>query len=469
MATLGSDDVLIRPALGDKISSAGFDRAPEAIVIGYEAALDASKQLARYSVSEADYARYRQQVESCVQGPAELQFVEIENSSRFSNDVIERRMALDSDKPVDQATLQQGVERVYGLGFLDLVRHEVVERDGRTGAVVTVDQDARGTNFIEWGIDLSGDGDDTDLDLRVGYLKTDVDEYGSEFRVLTQLGSTPAIMAELYKALGPELRWFLRPKASWENRDFYLYNENGNPQEQVTVRQTSGEFAIARELGDSSTLWGGLRYYDGQSDDLLGTLPEITGDYQGGEYILGYDFDSVDDRYFPRDGMLARFNYSSSQDSLGADEEFDQLRSVLLGVHTFGRHTLIGRLRYNTTLNGEAPYYAKFRAGGLFELSGYAPDQIGGDHYGIALASWRYEVLSGLGFFPAQAGVSVEYGNAADDRDDIFDDAIAAGSLYFGYNSPIGPLYWGVGFAEGGEKAYFLRIGDVFTRGSIVR
>lgn len=83
--------------------------------------------------------------------------------------------------------------------------------------------------------------------------------------------------------------------------------------------------------------------------------------------------------------------------------------------------------------------------------------------------SYRYNFGGGGGLYPPYAGISFEYGNATDDRDDVFGDGIANGSIYLGYRSPIGPLYWGMGFAEGGQRAYFLRIGNVFGASSVGR
>jgi len=469
IATLGERDTLIRPAIGDEISSAEFAKAKKAIAIGYEAALAASEQLARYSVSEEAYARYRQVVESCVQPPPTIQFVEIDNRSRFSNEVIEKRMNIEPGQPVDRDALAQATDRVYGLGFLDLVRHQVVEREDATGVVTTVEQDSRGTNFVEWGVDIASDGNDTTLDLRLAYLKTDLDEYGSEFRTLVQVGDDVGLGLELYKALGPELKWFLRPRASASWRDYPVFGGADRPQYVVDIRQYTGDVALLREFGDKTAISGGVQVFDGEADESIGALAEPLPGYRGGLYLLGFDYDGLDDRYFPSDGLLARVNYRSSQDALGADDAYDQLSGTILGATTFGRQTLIGNVRYNTTLNGRAPYYAGFLAGGLFNLSGLRANQLVGSQYGFAMASWRYEVVEGAGFFPAFVGLTAEYGDVTEDRDDLFEEGIAAGSIYFAYRSPIGPLYWGVGFAEGGERAYFLRIGNVFGQASITR
>ncbi len=66
----------------------------------------------------------------------------------------------------------------------------------------------------------------------------------------------------------------------------------------------------------------------------------------------------------------------------------------------------------------------------------------------MGLLSYRYEI-GRTGFLPAYVGTIVEYENVANFRNQLFDDALFNGSVYFGYRSPIGPLYVGYGFAEG--------------------
>jgi NTE family protein len=469
IATLGPGDVLIRPALGQQISAASFDRVDDAIPIGYAAAQAADEALARLSVSETEYAAFRARVAACVDAPPKVQFVEIDNRSRFSDEVIERRVRIDVDRPLDESNLERSITDVYALGFIDVARYEMVERDDETGVRIRVDQDSRGTRFLEWGLDIVSDGDDATINLRAGLLKTDLDEYGSELRLLAQIGDTPVVGAEAYKYLDPGLRWVLRPRATVEWRDLRRYDDRGNPEQIVDITQFTGEMLLLRELGRRSAVMAGLRYLDGETEVDLGELPHEKNDFDAGEYVVRYNFDGVDDRYFPGSGSYASIAYVNSDDSLGSDDTYEQINSSLLTARTFGRHTLIGNVRYATTLSGSAPFYALFRAGGLFNLSGLNEDEISGSHYGIGLASWRYQVGSGFGFFPAFAGISAEYGNASDERDDLWDDGIGAGSLYFGYRSPIGPLYWGFGVAEGGNRTYFLRIGDPFGRSTIGR
>src|SRR5574337_1828866 len=121
------------------------------------------------------------------------------------------------------------------------------------------------------------------------------------------------------------------------------------------------------------------------------------------------------------------------------------------------------------TVGNDAPIYALFRGGGLFNLSGLEPNRVNGSNYGEVFASYRVSLQEGKGFFPAYAGVSAEFGNAGEQKKDPFSNGIMNGSVYFGYRSPIGPLYWGIGFAEDGQRVYFLRIGNVFNTTTIGR
>jgi NTE family protein len=65
--------------------------------------------------------------------------------------------------------------------------------------------------------------------------------------------------------------------------------------------------------------------------------------------------------------------------------------------------------------------------------------------------------------FPAYAGVSLETGNTWMTRDEIsVGDLRKNGSVFFGVDSPLGPVYLGVGFDEGGDRAFYLFLGRTF-------
>ena len=467
LALLTERDVLITPELGRDVSSADFDKAATGIGIGYQAADAARAALAPLSLSDAEYAAYRDAVVACVTPMRPVDFVRLENRSRFGDPVIRQRLTIREGEPLDTEELDSNIRQIHALGFIELARYEVVEEGGRTGIVVHVDQDTRGTQFLEWGLDYAGDGDSSSLNFRVGYLNTAVDAFGSEFRVVTQLGEDPFVFADLYKYVNPRLKLFVEPQLFVERREFTAY-EDGDPLLVAQVTQYGGALGIGRELGRSAAISLGVRSFAGQVESDVGTLPGGDFDFNGGEYFVRVMYDRLDNRYFPGRGGLIDMRYLNADENLGSDDEYEQVLVDALFARTFDRHTIMGGGRYYETLDQDAPVYALFRAGGFPRLSGYHEEELAGQNFAMGLVGYRYH-FAGSGLLPAHLGMTLEYGQLADDADELFDDASFAGSFYLGYRSPIGPLYMGVGLAEGGRQRYFLRIGNVFGNSSIGR
>ena len=468
LATLGEDDVLVRPDIGDTVSAADFDKSAQAIKIGYAAAHDLETALSDLSATGPAFQAHRATIEACGASSNIVQFVRLENRSRFRDSLIRERLRQEIGKPLDTAMLEEDVSRIYALGFLELVRYEVVTENKQTGVVVHVSQDSRGAGFIEWGLDFAGDSRDNDFNLRLGYLKTDLDDLGSELRVLTQLGDDPGVSAEIYKPLNTKRRWLVRPKLFASRTDLEIFNENGDVLQTFQIDQAGGSVLLAREFGRHASVFAGLERVFGEIDIEIGDPNFAKSSIDDGGYFAGFQWDRLDDMYFPSSGSFAEARYSSAQESLGSDFEYEQLNIDAGLAHTFGRHTIFGIARYATTLDDDAPIHALFRAGGFLRLSGLNDDELVGQHFSMAAFSYRFR-LSSSGLLPAYAGTTLEYGNVANDRDDLFADGIFNGSVYLGYNSPIGPFYMGYGWAEGGRNRVFVRIGNILGRGDLSR
>ena len=106
-----------------------------------------------------------------------------------------------------------------------------------------------------------------------------------------------------------------------------------------------------------------------------------------------------------------------------------------------------------------------FSLGGFLNLSGLPPGFLAGPHYGIGrLIYYRRIGRGGEGVLdlPAYAGVSLEAGNTWLERKDMFGDPRMNGSLFFGLDTPLGPVYLATGYDEGGDKAFYLFLGRTF-------
>jgi NTE family protein len=86
---------------------------------------------------------------------------------------------------------------------------------------------------------------------------------------------------------------------------------------------------------------------------------------------------------------------------------------------------------------------------GFLNLSGYAEDSLSGQQAGV-LAAIYYRRFKPMPLLSWYIGGSLEYGGVWEDKSDFGKDGIAAGSIFLGADTPLGPIYLGLGKAEGG-------------------
>jgi NTE family protein len=186
-------------------------------------------------------------------------------------------------------------------------------------------------------------------------------------------------------------------------------------------------------------------------------------DFDRGELFARFSVDTLDDVAFPRSGFYATAEWlGSRRGTLSAEATFDQLLMRAFYAKTWGRHTALATLRYDTTISGRAPIYSQFQIGGFLDLSGLNRKQLTGQHVARIGGSY-YRRIGDFALFPAFAGVSVELGNAWDDRSAMdIESARLGGSLWAGIDTPIGPVYLAYGLSEGGEDAVYVVLGRIF-------
>ncbi len=466
--TLGEGDVLISPDIGDKISSADFKKLDEAIPLGYAATEAMQDQLQKYSLSESEYRAWRQQINNCVDGPPQIHFVQLDNQSRFSDEVIQELITIEPGETLNLEQLDQDLRQIYGLGFIRQARYSIVEQDGQQGIEITVLQDERGKQFIETGLDLSFSGRGTEFNIRAGYLNTGLDDRGSEFRALVQFGESPGLFVDYFRPFDNGLKYSFRPSLSIFNRPLLIFDDKGHALAEIELDEAGAAIAFGREFGRHARISTGFTRYFGKMDITVGN-PELTPfNFDGAELFVEADYDRLDDRYLPTRGVLSSLKYTSSSRSLGADIGFNQLEFSLFASHTFGLHNVIWGGQYNTSLDENLSIYSWYTGGGFLNMSGFEPNSLLGQHYGLVLAGYRYQIGKS-GFLPGYAGMTVEYGNATQKRSEIFSEGLLNGSFYLAYSSPLGPIYLGIGWSEQRSAIYFLRMGTIFGPRSLGR
>jgi len=463
--TLDDSDVLITPQLGD-ISGGSFDRVADAISAGETAAQGLRSSLARYSLSPAQYAAHLEQRPQFRKEVPMIDFIRINNYSAVGDDIIADRISAQPGQPLDVKQLEADIGRVYGLEIFETVNYEIVEEDGKTGLVVTAKEKSWGPGYIQGGISASNNFEgESNFRLGIVYTQTELNELNGEWRTGLQLGDEPGIFTELYQPLDSLSRYFVSGRVLLASQNKNKFDNDGNNTSTNRLKVGGIELSVGREFGT----WGegrlGYRRATGEVEVKTGpTQPDYDVDI--GEVFVHLFADKLDNPHFPRKGYISKVEYRTSREGYGASADYDQWLLGYSQAISWSKNTVVGTIAGATTEDDDAPLEGLFELGGFLLISGLQEDQLSGQHVGIARLVY-YRRLSDDGFlriFDTYLGASLETGNAWQDADDIsFDNTITAGSLFLGFDTPIGPLYTGYGATDTDEQSAFVFLGPRFT------
>ncbi len=464
---LSDDDILIRPDFTDEQTALDFGRITETIDVGYQAAMANRARLQALSLTPNEYRRHAAErgADSRALPAPTIDFVSLGNDSALADSVLQERLReIVIGEPLDVDGLETSLNRLYGLQLFQNIRYRIVEQDERTGLELDFNERSWGPNYLQLGVQYSSATDqDATFGLAASYLRTAINALNGEFRATLGLGDEPSFLTDLYQPVGPRGLFFVSPSLAISSTRLNLFQDNTLAAE-VRVRESTLEIGAGRELLDWGELRGGFRTGYGDAELVVGDASLVPfEDFRSGEIFARFSVDTFDHIAFPRRGVLSTIEWRGSRTgTLAADDRFDQLRIDSSVARSWGRHTMLGTFRYDTTISGTTPLYRIFRAGGLFDISGLNTNQLAGQHV-LRVGAAYYRRIGDLALFPAFAGVSLEMGNAWDSRDSISaGNAILGGSLWAGVDTPVGPIYLAWGVAEGGQDAFYAVLGRAF-------
>jgi len=459
--TLTEDDLLILPDLGD-IATADFERAPEAIPIGVEAARQHGSKLQRLALPAEQYDEYLASHPRRKADPPVIDFVRIENNSRLGDKVLTAGLNVPTGEPLDVKALEEDIGKIYGWQLFQNVRYEIVEDGGETGLVVNVDERPWGPNYLQFGLSIANSFDgDNFFNLGVAYTRTGMNALGGELRMGGQTGQEPFLIGEFYQPLGARSRYFIHPRIEFQRRNVNVFDA-GNILSELRISESGMELAAGRNLGTWGEVRLGLRRSTGDVEVRVGDPTQSDVEFDVGEFFIRLSDDKMDNVRFPRRGHVVVVEGLVSRDGLGADTEFEQVMFSSLLARPIGKGSVLLGLDYNTTLDSDAPVQSLFRIGGMLNLSGFAQDELAGQHSALFKAGYLRK-LGESDFFPLYVGGTLELGNVWQDKSDISaSNAITAGSIFVGADTLIGPIYLAYGRAERGVDSLYLFVGKLF-------
>jgi NTE family protein len=342
----------------------------------------------------------------------------------------------------------------------------VVEEDDKHGLEIVALPRSWGPNYLQlgvkWNTSFNGEGI---FNFSASVLKTEMNAWNGEWRTAMALGEEPGILTDYYQPLGSSGSWFAGAKASIDQFNVNQFaDETADIEQQARITQFAASAYGGREFGT----WGraSLTYTrgTGEREIRIGDPNIPDQDFDIGELSTVLEADRLDNLFFPSHGHFLSATYRINRSRFGASSDYDQALLAALIARSRGNNTFSFAANYRTTTSGQAPPERRFRAGGLFNLSGYEFNQLSGQHYGRLVGQVRRKFWD-IGIAEVFIGTSLEYGNVWENRDDIdIGDGLFAGSLYLGANTVIGPVYLAYGYAEGGVSSFYLYVGALHNR-----
>ena len=466
LAKLGKGDVLVIPDLGD-IATADFARVDEAIPTGATAVNQKAAELAPLAMAPQEYAAWRAgriATHTRANDRPVISFVRLNNNSRVADEVIETRLrGIRLGEPLDTVKLEKAISKVYGLELFERVTYSLVTEDLQTGIEVDVAERRWGPNYLQFGLSASAsNSDESRAALSVSYLRTAMNTRGAELRTTVTAGDEPSLVLDYYQPLARDASFFVAPKLSLASVLNGVFDE-GTRVAEARFRGVLFDVGVGREIGAWGEVRAGYQRGHGTSDIISGDRTLLDeDDFDIGNLFLRFSMDNQNDANFPNHGTRGKLEWLASRESVGADQNFEQLLIDIRHARTWGRYSLLGGFSYLQTIDGEAPLVSQFRLGGFTSLSGYVENELTGqDASRLLLAGYRR--IGDLALLPLYGGVTAEYGNVWQTGEELsFSDGIMAGSLWVGADTPLGPIYLAYGRAEGGQSAIYLLVGKIF-------
>ncbi len=468
LAELKPADVLILPELGD-FTASDFDHLPKTVPIGEAGARKVTDELKALSLPPAQYAalRVRQQSGDFAQIAATLDAIRVEGTSRVNQEVVLQSMASQTGQPIDLATIDLDLRRIYGRGDFENVTYSIDDIDGKRTLTVKVIEKPE-THYVRLGLELEADlGKRSLFNVYGSHRAKALNRFGAEWRNDLVLGRDVLVSTEFYQPLSAGQYFFVAPKLKYSVTPLDLYVDT------LQVAEYQDQLAVAQlDLGVNFLHYGearlgmagGQRSFRQQSGGVL--LPN-TGSTTVRAATFDVKLDQLEGTNFPTSGWAAYGGLYSQLDDIGGDIAYTRWRAVGTKAFTLnGGHTIELLASAGGKLGAsEIPPYDQFELGGFLKLSGLARGQLRTERYQFARLNYRTKLadiplFEGVFFGASLEGarlrplVPIWRGEPVNGMLNI-----GAGSLYLGVDSPLGPLYVGFGYANRDNSAVYLYLG----------
>jgi NTE family protein len=456
LASLRPDDVLITPELG-ALGAGDFAHGADQIPAGERAALRAAAALAPLAVSEADYAAWRARQRRPRLAPRYAHLlVDTSALARVPPASIEHLLG----SAPDPADPERAINALLGTDDFERVEGEVRPGPDGTTLVLRPVEKPWGPDYLRAGGVLSANLAGTSaFTLYLDERRTGLTDGGVEWRNRASIGQLDSIASELRVPLDAARHVFVAPRlaAAEQLRDYYVGSDSLGT---YRVRRLRLGLDLGTRIGNAGELSAGVEGGSTSAARTVGAALAPDVRHRLGAVRAGWVFDRLDNLDFPRRGFLVSGDAEFARRMLGGEDVYDRLSVEAQQAFGTERSSLLLAARLETGFGHELPLYEQFALGGFLNLSGLRPDQLLSSRSALLRAIYRRRIATFSALLPAvYAGFSLEGADVGTRPGGVHAGQVYAGSAFLSADSALGPLYVGIGVAEGGFASLYLSVG----------
>jgi len=463
--SLTERDLLIVPGL-EGFGSAAFTKAGEIIPRGEAAARAAAEGLRRYALSEAAWTEYRARRRTPDPSLPMVREVRLVHDTALADSYLEELLTVRAGQPLDLAELDLDLRRLYGLDLFERVGYELLPvPEGGVILEIQAKQRRSGRDYMQFGMALSSDFENDALwNILARLNRYALNRWGAEWRTDLQLGSKQVLDTELYQPLGGQAAFFVSGRGRAQRQKSILQAGEGQ-QAEVRLEGWGAALDVGRALGSWGELRLGLVRESASLEPVDPAEVLATDELEDGGVSLRFGADTLDDVNFPRRGVAARAELARSLEALGAEDDATRASVRFDGAFSAGRNTFVAGVEGGGIFDDEA-VGVPFTLGGFGRLSGLGGKRLVGRYLGLVRTLYFRELARvpvAAIEVPIYLGGTLEAGQVWLTEEAVdAGDLLFHGSIFFGIDSPIGPIYVAGAVGDDDERAAYLLLGRSF-------
>jgi NTE family protein len=466
--SLRQADIIIAPDLKD-YTTASFGDGEEIIKLGYLQAKQKENILKSLSLSENDWnehlAARRRRIISETRPVAE--FVTVEDATRSKEgDLISKQISKQHiGKKLDKKKLESDLTNLTGTRKFDRLGYELKEIDGKTGLLIRYydrERRAKRKTVLQIGVGANNtDSNNTNFNLRGRLTFFGIGGVGSEWRNDFSIGSKILFSTEYFRPIGNS-NFFIAPGALYENRKYDVFQSGDRLAEYKSeTAQVGIDFGYS--INDRNEVRLGYFIGNQTGERSIGAplLPNISGRFNN--LSLKYAYEGVNNSQIPTRGTRLNTSLNYYFDAPGASSGFPGADLRFNTIHPLGEgYLLYGFGQGGTSFGRTAPSLQAFTVGGLFNIGGYGQAEFRGSNSlsgGLGILRETYSLPAFIGG-KIYLGGWYEGGSAFEKLNSAgYLQSVTGGALM---ETPLGPVFIGGSFAEGGRRRFYFSLGRFF-------